>query len=209
MRTAEAAHLKLQGRTQLLESQMADTQLRLNEECSKYHSAWRQQESLQAEQKSLVERVDALDKEREELQNQLGESEEQQSKLQHQLKHVLCAELQKENAQLEAHMDELKSSVGCLTEEVQDLSHRERLLVAFPELSSMHQSQPQSTGNVLFDMEQQLQANQIRIQVLEKENIILHNSLEKIKERYISTMAGRKQRGSTVQTCEKWGRWSK
>lgn len=44
MRTAEVAHLKLQGRSQLLESQMADTQLRLNEECSKYHSAWRQQE---------------------------------------------------------------------------------------------------------------------------------------------------------------------
>lgn len=32
--------------------------------------------------------MDALDKEREELQNQLGESEEQQSKLQHQLKRV-------------------------------------------------------------------------------------------------------------------------
>lgn len=37
-------------------------------------------------------------------------------------------------------------------------------------------------------MEQQLQANQIRIQVLEKENTILYNSIEKIKERYSTTM---------------------
>lgn len=48
----------------------------------------------------------------------------------------------------------------------------------------------QGTGNVLFDMEQQLQANRIRIQVLEKENITLHNSLVKLKERYISAMVG-------------------
>lgn len=66
------------------------------------------------------------------------------------LPQVFCAELQREKDQLEAHMDELKSSVGHLTGEVQDLSHRERLLVAFPELSSVHQSQPQS--RVLFNL---------------------------------------------------------
>ena len=44
LRTAEEAHLKLQGRTQLLESQIADTQLRLNKESSKYQQACRQQE---------------------------------------------------------------------------------------------------------------------------------------------------------------------
>ena len=43
LRTAEEAHLKLQGRTQLLESQMADMQLSLNNECSKYQSACHQQ----------------------------------------------------------------------------------------------------------------------------------------------------------------------
>lgn len=128
--------------------------------------------------------MEELDQEREGLQKQLRESKEQQSKLQHQLKHVanekkqlldesvpqqvllaqrfnewcniwltvpllpqvLCTELQSEKARLEAHVDELKSSVGHLTQEVQDLSHRERMLVAFPELSSMHRPQ----GRVLF-----------------------------------------------------------
>ena len=39
-----------------------------------------------SEQKSLVERMDALDQEREKLQNRLVESEERQSELQEQLK---------------------------------------------------------------------------------------------------------------------------
>ena len=41
----------------------------------------------------------------------------------------------------------------------------------------------QGTGNVLLDMEQQLQANCIRIRVLEQENAALHSSLVKLRER--------------------------
>lgn len=41
----------------------------------------------------------------------------------------------------------------------------------------------QGTGNVLLDMEQQLQANSIRIKVLEQENTTLHSSLVKLRER--------------------------
>ncbi|CAL8294915.1 unnamed protein product [Gadus morhua 'NCC'] len=204
LRTAEEAHLKLQGRTQLLESQMADMQLSLNKESSKYQSACHQQVSMQAQEKSLVERMETLDQEREELQSQLEKSEARQSQLQDQLNHVteekktlldqsapqqvLCAELQGEKDLLEAQVEELKSIVGRLDGEVKDLSHRERLLVAFPELATMHLTQPQSSGNVLFDMEQQLEANHIRIELLEKENTTLRNSLVTLNERYISTM---------------------
>lgn len=41
----------------------------------------------------------------------------------------------------------------------------------------------QGTGSVLLDMEQQLQANCIRIRVLEQENDALHSSLVKLRER--------------------------
>lgn len=41
----------------------------------------------------------------------------------------------------------------------------------------------QGTGNMLLDMEQQLQANSIRIKVLEQENYALHSSLVKLMER--------------------------
>lgn len=45
-------------------------------------------QSMQAKQKSLLERVDALDEECEELQRQLGEREERQIGLQSQLQQI-------------------------------------------------------------------------------------------------------------------------
>lgn len=41
----------------------------------------------------------------------------------------------------------------------------------------------QGTGNVLLDMERQLQANNIRMKVLEQENTTLYASLVKLRER--------------------------
>lgn len=56
----------------------------------------------------------------------------------------LCSELQKEKQTLETNMGELKNSVAELKEYVQALKDRERLLVAFPELSSLAHGHPQS-----------------------------------------------------------------
>ncbi|KAK2837551.1 hypothetical protein Q5P01_014763 [Channa striata] len=198
-RLEEEACSKLQQRIQQLQNQVSEMQVRLDKENAKFHSACRQQESMQAKQKSLLGRVDALDKECEELQRQLGESEERQLDLHSQLQQMskekehqqaqltqqlnLCLELKKEKETLEIHIGELKQNMAELKEYVQASRERERLLVAFPELSPLAQSQPQTTGNVLLDMEQQLQANSIRIKVLEQENTTLHSSLEKLRER--------------------------
>uniref|UniRef100_A0A668A565 Coiled-coil domain containing 157 n=1 Tax=Myripristis murdjan TaxID=586833 RepID=A0A668A565_9TELE len=156
-------------------------------------------QSMLAKQKSLLETVDALDQECEELQKQLGEREERHTDLQDQLRlmseekeqllaqfaqqEALCSELQQEKQTLETYVGELKNTVAELREEAHDLRQRERLLVAFPELSPLAQVQPQSTGNVVLDMEQQLQANCVRIRVLEQENSTLHGSLERLRER--------------------------
>ncbi|XP_033947134.1 coiled-coil domain-containing protein 157 isoform X1 [Pseudochaenichthys georgianus] len=188
---------KLQQRIQELESQICKTQLCLDKENAKYQSACRQQESMQAKQKSLLERVNALDEECEELQGQVGEREERQIVLHNQLLQMseekeqmqgqltqqqdLCSELRREKQTQETHAGELKNSVAELKEYVQTLRERERLLVAFPELNPT--AQPQSTGNVLLDMEQQLQANNIRINLLEQENLTLYTSLVKLRER--------------------------
>ncbi|XP_032372488.1 coiled-coil domain-containing protein 157 isoform X1 [Etheostoma spectabile] len=190
---------KLQQRVLQLESQISETQLRLDKENAKYHSACRQQESMQAKQKSLLERVDALDEECEELQRQLGDREERQIDTHNHLQQMseqkeqvqaqlaqqqdLCLVLQKEKQTLETHIGELMNSVAELKEYTQALRERERLLVAFPELNPLAQAQPQSTGNVLLDMEQQLQANSIRINILEQENTTLYSSLVKLRER--------------------------
>ncbi|XP_019132342.2 coiled-coil domain-containing protein 157 isoform X2 [Larimichthys crocea] len=195
----EEACCKLQQKIQQLEDKISETQLHLDKENAKYHSACRQQESMQAKQKSLLKRVDALDEECEELQRQLGEREEREMDLHKQLQQMseekervqaqlaqqqeLCSELQNDKQTLETHGGELKNNVAELKEYVRVLRERERLMVAFPELSPVAQAQPQSTGNVLLDMEQQFQANDIRIKVLEQENLTLHASLVKLRER--------------------------
>eukprot|EP00063_Salmo_salar_P052440 XP_014027275.1 PREDICTED: coiled-coil domain-containing protein 157-like isoform X3 [Salmo salar] len=191
MQVEEEARSKLEEKTQVLEAQLSTTQLLLDKEKSKYQNACRQQESLQAKQRSLLERVDALDQECEELQGQLGKSEDRQTDLQERLTHIseekdqLETQLtqEQEKQRLESHVGELKDSVNQLRGEVQELAQRERLLVAFPELNPLPQGSPQSTGDVFGDMEQQFQANYVRIRVLEQENSTLHSSLVKLKDR--------------------------
>lgn len=190
---------QLRDDVQKLQSEISEAQLCFVKEKAKYHSACRQQESMQAKQKSLLERVDAFDEECEELQRQLGESEERQIKLHNQIQQMseekdqlhaklnqqqdFCLKHENEKETLEVKISELTTTVAELKQYVKACKERERLLVAFPELSPLPQAQPQSTGNVILDMEQQLQANGIRIRVLEQENITLHSSLVKLKEK--------------------------
>ncbi|KAM8886520.1 coiled-coil domain-containing protein 157 [Spinachia spinachia] len=197
--TKEEACFTLQQKIRALESQISETQLYLDKENAKYHSACRQQESMQAKQTSLLERVDALDEECEELRRQVVESEETHLDLHNQLQQMtkdkeqvqaqlaeqqdLCSLLQKEKQTQETYTCELKSSVADLKEYVTALRERERLLVAFPELSPLTRGQPKSTGSVLLDMEQQFQANNLRKKILEQENSTLYSSLLKLRHR--------------------------
>ncbi|XP_036382053.1 coiled-coil domain-containing protein 157 [Megalops cyprinoides] len=193
------AFRELEERNKMLETQFSANQVLLDKECAKYQSACRQQESMQVKQKALLEQVDILDQECTELQKQLEEGQEGKEELQKKLAQMSeeknelkaqlkqqkgqMAELQKQKQGLESRVEELQGSVTQLQEEMQELVQRVRLLVAFPELSPAGNAQPQSTGDVLKDMEQQLKANCVRIRVLEQENATLCSSLGKLKER--------------------------
>uniref|UniRef100_A0A3P9P0G4 Coiled-coil domain containing 157 n=1 Tax=Poecilia reticulata TaxID=8081 RepID=A0A3P9P0G4_POERE len=180
---------ELQQMIQKLKTQLSATQLLLDKEKAKYQSAFRQQESMQAKQNSLLKRVNALDEEHEELQRQLEVKEEAQANLNNQLKKITDlkeqqqAELSQQQQTLQTRVEELEKRVAELLEHMQALRERERLLVAFPELNNWAHTQPQSTGNLILDMEQQQQSNNIRIKILEQENVTLHKSLEKLRQR--------------------------
>ncbi|RVE68469.1 hypothetical protein OJAV_G00092190 [Oryzias javanicus] len=190
LQTDQEAFYQQQQKIYQLEKQISDTQLLLDKERAKYQSACRQQESTQVKQKRLLKRVEELDEECEELKKQLVDSEEAQIKLDNELQQMkqtritqkqdLCVELQKKNQRLETREGELKRQVSELTDHVRALRDRERLLVAFPELQNW--AQPQTTGNVLLDMERQLQANSIRVNILQQENTTLHKSLQKLRK---------------------------
>ncbi|KAG8012205.1 hypothetical protein GBF38_004703 [Nibea albiflora] len=169
----EEACCKLQQKIQQLEDKISETQLHLDKENAKYHSACRQQESMQAKQKSLLKRVDALDEECEELQRQLGEREEREMDLSKQLQ-----QMSEEKERAQAQLAQQQNLCFELQNEKQTLENTRRRAE-----EQRGRAEGVRTGNVLLDMEQQLQANDIRIKVLEQENITLHASLVKLRER--------------------------
>ncbi|XP_068557346.1 coiled-coil domain-containing protein 157 isoform X2 [Anas acuta] len=169
----------------------------LEKEKAKVESVLRHRESLQAKQNALLQQLDSLDQEREELQASLGEAEGDKARLVEQLEesreqreqsgHQLRAQqelldtLQQEKQSLEQSVSELREDVSRLEQQAQELKEREKLLVFFPELHVPAETQFESTGNIAEDMEKQLQANDIRIGVLEQENTRLRAVLAKLK----------------------------
>ncbi|KFQ95154.1 Coiled-coil domain-containing protein 157, partial [Nipponia nippon] len=184
----------LTGQQESLGQELSATTTQLEKEKAKVENMLRHQESLQAKQRALLQQLDSLDQERNELQASLGEAEEGKARLAEQLEesrersgHQLRAQqelldaLQQEKLSLEQSVSELQANVSKLEERVRELKERERLLVFFPELHVPTETQFESTGSLTEDMEKQLQANSIRISVLEQENARLRSALAKVK----------------------------
>uniref|UniRef100_A0A8B9C6E4 Coiled-coil domain containing 157 n=1 Tax=Anser brachyrhynchus TaxID=132585 RepID=A0A8B9C6E4_9AVES len=187
----------LTGQRESLGQELSAVTTQLEKEKAKVESMLRHKESLQAKQSALLQQLDSLDQEREELQASLGEAEgdkarlaeqleesrEQREQSGHQLREQqeLLDTLQQEKLSLEQSISELRENVSRLEEQAQELKEREKLLVFFPELHVPVEMQFESTGNITEDMEKQLQANDIRIGVLEQENARLRAALAKVK----------------------------
>ncbi|NWU82559.1 CC157 protein, partial [Onychorhynchus coronatus] len=165
----------LTGQRDSLDQELSATSTELEKEKVRVQSVLLHEESLQAKQRLLLEQLDSLDREREELQNSLGEAEEDKAQLEEQL------EQSREQSQKQLQAQQLQANTSRLEEQVQELRERERLLVFFPELHVPTEAQLESTGNLTEDMENQLQANSIRIGVLERENARLSAVLAKVK----------------------------
>ncbi|XP_032459242.1 coiled-coil domain-containing protein 157 [Phocoena sinus] len=202
---AERQVQQLEEQVQLLAGRLdgASQQIRwasteLDKEKARVDSMVLHQESLQAKQRALLQQLDTLDQEREELRGSLAEAEAQRVHVEKQLQHVqsereqgqcqlqaqqeLLQSLQREKQGLERATADLQLTILERERELVELRERERLLVAFPDLHRPVEAQIQSSGNVTDDMERQVQANDIRIRVLQEENRRLRSMLSKIRE---------------------------
>ncbi|NXF24676.1 CC157 protein, partial [Rhodinocichla rosea] len=158
-----------------LEQELSATRVQLEKEKVHVESLLRHEESLQAKQSTLLQQLDSLDRELEELQASLGEAEEDKARLAEQLEQSQ----QQSGKQLQAQ--QLQANTSQLQEQAQELRERERLLVFFPDLHMPAETQFESSGNFTEDMKSQLQANKIRMEVLERENTQLEALLAKVK----------------------------
>ncbi|XP_037366772.1 coiled-coil domain-containing protein 157 isoform X2 [Talpa occidentalis] len=188
----------LAGRLDGASQQILWASTELDKEKARVDSMVRHQESLQAKQRALLQQLDSLDREREELQGSLDEAEAQRAHVEEQLQSLqnereqgqcqlraqqeLLQSLQREKQGLEQATTDLRLTISELERELVELRERERLLVAFPDLHRPTEAQIQSSGNITDDMERQVQANDIRIRVLQEENGRLQSMLSKIRE---------------------------
>ncbi|XP_069070727.1 coiled-coil domain-containing protein 157 isoform X2 [Pleurodeles waltl] len=170
----------------------------LEKERARGESLLRHEESLQAKQKALLKQLDNLDQECEELRTSMSEVEEEKTRLEEQLSMAETNKLQAETRlkeqkemieQLQQQKQSLEESASQLTKNISELEtliqsgkEREKLLVAFPDLHIPPEAHVESSGNIAEDMERQLQANCIRINVLEEENTRLRTMLSKLRE---------------------------
>ncbi|NXG18734.1 CC157 protein, partial [Grallaria varia] len=163
----------LTGQRDNLDQELSTTSVELEKEKVRVGSVLLHEESLQAKQRVLLQQLDRLDREREELQARLGEAEEGKARLEEQLEQSR----EQSGKQLQA----LQANTFQLEEQARQLRERERLLVFFPELNIPPETRIECSGNLTEDMEKQLQANSIRIGVLEQENTRLRAVLAKVK----------------------------
>ncbi|XP_042193736.1 coiled-coil domain-containing protein 157 isoform X2 [Callorhinchus milii] len=198
-KTDESLVLSLEERVRELTAQLesAGSQLNtvgseLDKERAKIDSLLRHEESLKEKQNALLEHVDQLDKECESLRTSLAESEEGMAELQERLDTV-SAERDKQQQEVlelvqtkqinqgsEKAVAELMRRVSELERQTEDHKEQQRLLVMFPELNVP--AEAQCTGDITLDMEKQLEANGLRIRVLEEENSHLRTTLAKLRE---------------------------
>ncbi|XP_025789357.1 coiled-coil domain-containing protein 157-like [Puma concolor] len=188
----------LAGRLDGASQQIHWASTELDKEKARVDSMVRHQESLQSKQRALLQQLDSLDQEREELRGSLDKAEAQRAHVEEQLQNVrsereqgqsqllaqqeLLQSLQREKQSLEQTTTDLQLTISGMEQELVELRERERLLVAFPDLHRPIEAQIPSSGNVTDDMERQVQANDIRIWVLQEENGRLRSMLSKIRE---------------------------
>uniref|UniRef100_A0A8B9Q568 Coiled-coil domain containing 157 n=1 Tax=Apteryx owenii TaxID=8824 RepID=A0A8B9Q568_APTOW len=195
---------ELSAITTQLEKEKAKVESMLRHEESlqaKQRALLQQLDSLDQECEELRGSLGEAEEDKARLAEQLKESQEkwEQSKCQLEVQQKLLDTLQREKLGLEQSISELRTNVSGLEELVQELKERERLLVSFPELHVPVETQFESkgeegvegsrqdciwfagTGSFTEDMEKQLQANSIRLSILEQENARLRAALAKVK----------------------------
>ncbi|XP_056384642.1 coiled-coil domain-containing protein 157 isoform X2 [Hyla sarda] len=166
----------------------------VSKERARGESLQNHKESLQAKQKSLLQQLDRISQECENLRGMMGDADEEKANLEEQIEQMQREEeslrsqikeqqdiintLQQGKVALEKSFEDVTNQLTELQVNIQEHKKREKLLVCYPDLHPLPEFE--SSGDITEDMEKQLQANSIRISVLEEENAKLRVSLHKL-----------------------------
>ncbi|XP_052801343.1 LOW QUALITY PROTEIN: coiled-coil domain-containing protein 157-like [Mya arenaria] len=186
----------LQGRLDNVAVKMDQSSRELQREQAKSKSATKHTQSLQSKQESLLVRIEVLDEENRELKDKLSEVEDEKDSLEEKFEELQRQTTQKENQikekqveiehfradieSLEQSITTMDKSICGLNDRLEEAKERERLIVEYPDVNGPVNPDLTGTGDILLDMENQVKANSIRIQLLETQNEGLRNSITKL-----------------------------
>ncbi|XP_077995567.1 coiled-coil domain-containing protein 157-like [Glandiceps talaboti] len=205
---------KLEECVQEMQTELEATQQRmdasskiLNKEQAKSRSLAKHDQAMQSKHEALLQRVDELDQECEELKDRVVELEDENEQFESAQKEVkklrkemekekdLMKKITNEKKSLEGSIKDLQGMITVLEEDLKTGKEREILMIQYPDLnvgSLPPEATPESTGDIAVDMQRQIQANNIRMQVLQEHNDSLRQTVSKLQ--------GNKPKAQTFQS---------
>ncbi|CAM2705980.1 unnamed protein product [Rotaria socialis] len=190
IKTLEQDRIRLQTELDLVKHDLEERNRELQKERTRIENMIRQEQNYQSKQKALSSSYEELTQECELLQKQVAELEISRDEVEQKLETVQkqnrsstdtnkVQSLMETNHHLLQEMTILKSNIEQLQQEIQQMDEREQMLLQYPDLHGPIEHQPTS-NNIIIDMQNQMRTNEIRIDLLRKQNDSLKSSLEKL-----------------------------
>ncbi|XP_054749412.2 coiled-coil domain-containing protein 157-like [Lytechinus pictus] len=200
----QASVNRLESHVNQLSQQLKETQEHLTEsskqlgkEQAKNRSIDKHGQALQSKHDALVQRVEELDQECQDLREGLADAEDGKEEALEQLKVTqselqglqdelktqqdLVATIMEEKKFMESSVGDLQTMILALEEQLKDSEEREKMLVLYPDNNPGVVPAPQrADGDSASGMGQQVQTNNLRIQILEEQNYLLRNNIDKL-----------------------------
>ncbi|XP_076815652.1 coiled-coil domain-containing protein 157-like [Clavelina lepadiformis] len=191
--------LELQEKLRSAENTLNTTKIHLEKEISRSKTIYNREEVVQKKHQSILIRFDELNEECEALRERLAVVEEEHDEQAEKMKRESAtvneqtsklrsleeqsSVVEKEKETMQKTINDLRLTAERLEEQVEKFTEREKLLVSYPDLQNTASINPTGTGDIIIDMEQQIKANNVRIDILKKENVNLMQTLSKISSR--------------------------
>ncbi|ELU04106.1 hypothetical protein CAPTEDRAFT_187561 [Capitella teleta] len=164
-----------------------------NMEKARSKNASRQTETMQSKQEGLLIRLDELQMENEQLRSDMSRLEDETVCLQESLEDAakykmlsdkecsvskdMISTLEREKKQLEDERKSVQKELEKMEESLRKVEEEQKLLIEYPDLNGPVNPAINGTNDVCVDMQNQVDANCLRIKILEEQNSVLRNSI--------------------------------
>ncbi|CAF3055254.1 unnamed protein product [Rotaria sp. Silwood2] len=193
IKTLEQDHIRLQTELDVVKRDLEERNRDLQKERMRIENMIRHEENYQSKQKTLTKSHEELAKECESLKKKITELEIERDELQksfqiiqQQQENQISSDTIKIQSFMETHnhvlqeVTSLKSNIEQLQQQLQQMTEREKTLLQYPVSNGPIQN-TSTTNNFVHDMQTQMQTNELRIDLLQKQNDSLKFSLEQLR----------------------------